>query len=203
MKISAIFILPLILVILAAGFFACNVSRHVDSGSTSDAGLQEDSGSVGNADSSQETVSTKSIANDESSAIIDSEIPESTILLETVSDNLKSDHLDVYYFHRTTRCDGCIQAEQAIFEVIDSEFMDAVNDGRLSWHTVDFELPENTHFVEKYNLYYQALIFVQVKNGEEVEWRDIAEIWEHTGIMDEMKNVVRTNIDEWLEKLSE
>jgi hypothetical protein len=203
MKISTILIFSLILFLLATDYVACNVSRNVDLSTASDSGLPEDSQSVGNADSSQETLSTTSMANDEQSAIIGSEIPESTIPLEMVSGNLKSDHLDVYYFHRTTRCDSCIQAEQAIFDVIDSDFMDAVNDGRLTWHTADFELPENAKFVAKYNLYYQALIFIEVKNGEEVERRDIAEIWEHTGIVDEMKNVVRSEINEWLEKLNE
>ncbi len=51
---------------------------------------------------------------------------------------LKPDRAVVYYFHGTKRCEGCNLVEQYAREVIDTQFADALRDGRLEWQSLDY-----------------------------------------------------------------
>ena len=65
-----------------------------------------------------------------------------------------------YYFHGTARCVTCKKIEAFAREAIGESFPDAIQDGRLEVRSVDYEEPENEHFLEDYRLPSPSLVLV-------------------------------------------
>jgi len=117
--------------------------------------------------------------------------------------DLSPNRIIVYYFHRTIRCVGCINVEEASFETVSNDFEREIGEGILEWRSVNIDEPENAHFIDKYNLYYQELVFVELRDGVEARWDDIAEVWRHWNSKPTVRTVVRDELKLWLEGVGE
>ena len=120
-------------------------------------------------------------------------VPE-TLVAQDPSPN----RIIVYYFHRSIRCVGCVNVEEAAFEAVSNDFERGVGKGVLEWRSVNIDEPENEHFIDAYNLYYQELVFVELRDGVEVRWDDIAEVWRHWNSKMRARTVVRDELNRWL-----
>lgn len=58
----------------------------------------------------------------------------------------------VYYFHGTVRCETCLLIEAMAEGALQADFLDELTDGRLLWHPLSADLPENAHFVTDFSL---------------------------------------------------
>jgi hypothetical protein len=72
-------------------------------------------------------------------------------------------HVDVVYFHRTERCESCLNAENYTRETLDKYFADQMKSGLISLWVLDVEKPENAVLVQKFDaagssLYLSVLI---------------------------------------------
>jgi len=72
-------------------------------------------------------------------------------------------HIDVVYFHRTHRCESCLNAEDYTWETLDKYFADQMKSGLISLRVLDVEKPENAALVQKFDaagssLYLSVLI---------------------------------------------
>lgn len=93
-----------------------------------------------------------------------------------IADN--TDQVLVYYFHGEQRCPTCLKIEKLSSEAMQTGFAEALQDGRVVWQVVNYEQPENAHFVDDYELYTKSVIVVKMVNGEQVEWKNLPDIWE-------------------------
>ncbi len=114
------------------------------------------------------------------------------------SDIPLSKRLIVYYFHRSIRCTGCENIEEAAFEAVSEDHQDDVERGILEWRSINIDEAEHEHFIEKYNIYYQELVFVEIGDDVTVRSDDIAEVWQHWNSKQKVRSVVNNLIDEWL-----
>ena len=124
-----------------------------------------------------------------------------TIPEASVPENPQPNRLIVYYFHRSIRCAGCINVETAAYEAAVLDHAEEIAEGILEWHSINFDEPEHEHFIEEYNLYYQALIFAEVRSGEVIRWNDMAEVWQHWSNSVKAREIVSEQIDQWLEEI--
>src|SRR5512137_2667647 len=53
-----------------------------------------------------------------------------------------------YYFHTNTRCSTCIKIEQYSKEAIEQGFPEELKKGTLEMRIVNYENPENRHFMQ-------------------------------------------------------
>jgi hypothetical protein len=84
----------------------------------------------------------------------------------------------VYYFHGNMRCHTCYNLENYAKLVVESDFQDAVKNGKLEWKTVNVETAGNEHFSNDYKLYTKSVIVSTVVGGKEVSWKNLDQIWQ-------------------------
>ena len=109
-----------------------------------------------------------------------------------------SQYLVVTYFHNTFRCPTCHKIEELSNETIHSYFADQLKSGKVVWRVINVDAPENKHFIQDYQLYSKHLIVSEIKDGKEVRWKDLKDIWTTVGDDEKFENYVKTEINDWL-----
>lgn len=91
----------------------------------------------------------------------------------------------VYYFHGDFRCKKCLAMEAFAREAVAELASGSPKDGGIEWHAVNFDKPDNRHFVEQYGLTSSAVVVVRMEQGKPVRWKNLEEIWDL--VADEVK----------------
>lgn len=112
--------------------------------------------------------------------------------------DVPSQQVVVYYFHGTNRCPTCLKIEALAAQTVTTSFAAELSDGRVRWQALDFELPENKHFVDEYELYSQSLIVLRLADGKPVAWKNLTEIWELVGDQEAFSNYVQGEVKAYL-----
>jgi len=107
----------------------------------------------------------------------------------------------VTYFHTNYRCPTCRRLEEYSRETVARGFEEQISDGKVLYRVINVDDPENQHFVKDYNLYTKSLIVSQVKNGKEVRWKNLPDIWKHVGNRERFEQYVRGEIEAILKDL--
>ncbi len=94
------------------------------------------------------------------------------------------EHVEVAYFHRTQRCEGCIEAERLIRKTLDVYFADRLKSGEMSLVVADVQKPQNAALVRKYDALSSFLYLGIVKGGIEYTW-PVIDIWLWLTLSDE------------------
>ncbi len=103
-----------------------------------------------------------------------------------------------YYFHTNTRCSTCIKIEQYSHEALEQGFPQELKNGTLEMRVVNYEQPENRHFIQDYKLVSKSLILVNVVNGKQTKWTNLKLVWQLTGHKDAFLNYVRKEVRGYL-----
>lgn len=83
----------------------------------------------------------------------------------------------VYYFHGNMRCMTCRTIESYAKEAIESEFVDALRDGRLEWRVVNVEAHGNGHFVQDFQLTTRSVVLERLADGKRQDWKNLDRVW--------------------------
>lgn len=83
----------------------------------------------------------------------------------------------VRYFHGDVRCQTCLQFEDWAKAAAQS-FPDELASGRLQWQLVNFDLPENKHYIKDYALAEKSLVLVKQEKGKTIRWKNVEEFWD-------------------------
>jgi hypothetical protein len=103
-----------------------------------------------------------------------------------------------YYFHTNTRCSTCIKIEQYSHEAIEQGFPNELKNGTLEMRVVNYEQPENRHFIQDYKLVSKSLVLVDTVNGKQTKWTNLKLVWQLTGRKDAFLNYVRKEVRGYL-----
>jgi hypothetical protein len=103
-----------------------------------------------------------------------------------------------YYFHTNTRCSTCIKIEQYSHEAIEQGFPAELKNGTLEMRVVNYELPENRHFIQDYKLVSKSLVLVNVVDGKQTKWTNLKLVWQLTGRKNAFLNYVRKEVRGYL-----
>lgn len=98
------------------------------------------------------------------------------------------------YFHTDVRCPSCIKIEKLSRASIQANFASQLNDGELVYRMVNIDKPENKHYIKDYGLYTKHLIIAEQRNGKDVRWRDLPQVWSLLGDEDSFKAYVSDGI---------
>ncbi len=82
-----------------------------------------------------------------------------------------------YYFTGKVRCTTCRTIEEISRKTIESGFSRELGDGRLRFLVVNFDRPENRHFIEEFRLESSSLVLVAVRDGRPARWKNLPEVW--------------------------
>ena len=83
-----------------------------------------------------------------------------------------------YYFHGTMRCETCQRIERHAREVIEQRFKAELAAKRLVFKPLNYDLPENAHFLQDYKLPCPSLVLVRRQAGKDEKWKLLAETWQ-------------------------
>jgi hypothetical protein len=83
----------------------------------------------------------------------------------------------VYYFHGTRRCRTCLSIEATAHDLISSRFAAQLQSGEMIWKVVNYDEPENEHFIKDFGLVSSSLVIVEMKEGEPVEYEVLQKAW--------------------------
>ena len=127
---------------------------------------------------------------------------KTTTLSDTagVSGQSPSHKVVAYYFHTNTRCDTCIKIEAYSHEAIEEGFKNEIKDGTLKLRVVNYEEPENRHFIKDYKLVSKSLILVKVVDGKQTEWTNLKLVWTLVKNKEAFLNYVRGEVKNYLAK---
>lgn len=109
-------------------------------------------------------------------------------------------HLVVTYFYTSFRCPTCHKIEELSAKAVKTNFDKELKSGKVVWQTINVDEPENKHYTNDYQLYSKHLIVSEVKDGEEVRWKDLKDIWTHVRKDEKFDNYVKTEIADWLKE---
>ena len=102
------------------------------------------------------------------------------------------------YFHRTLRCQTCLQIESLARYDVTGVMADDVETGQLEWRLVNFETEENARFAEEFALEGPSLVVAIEAGGEVVEWVRLDRVWELYGDVEAFDRYVLGTLEEYL-----
>ncbi len=117
---------------------------------------------------------------------------------QTVSPSPVPHKVVAYYFHTNTRCSTCVKIEQYSHEAIEQGFPYELKNGTLDLRVVNYEQPENRHFIQDYKLVSKSLVLVNIVNGKQTRWTNLKMVWQLTGHKDAFLNYVRKEVRGYL-----
>jgi len=83
----------------------------------------------------------------------------------------------VYYFHGERRCKTCRAIEAYAEEVVKSRFAKELKAGSLSWKVVNYDEPDNEHFIEDFGLVSASLVIAEMNGNEPVRFEILQKVW--------------------------
>jgi hypothetical protein len=83
-----------------------------------------------------------------------------------------------YYFHATVRCETCLTIEKQAESVMARRFGAELARRELAFRTVDYNQPENAHFLKDYKLSSPSLVLVRQKAGTDQQWKVLERTWD-------------------------
>jgi len=85
--------------------------------------------------------------------------------------------LTAYYFHAALRCGKCATVEKRSQEAVEGDFAEEIRAGKVVFVSLNFQEPDNQHFWDDYRLTFRSLVLSLRKDGAEVKWKNLPEIW--------------------------
>ena len=105
-----------------------------------------------------------------------------------------------YYFHTNTRCSTCQKIEEYSKTAIELGFPDELKNGTLELRIVNYEKPENRHFIKDYKLVTKSLILVNLVDGKQTEWSNLKLVWQLYKSEEAFFNYVTQEVRKYLSK---
>ena len=103
-----------------------------------------------------------------------------------------------YYFHGNVRCATCRTIEAYAHEAVTGGFPSEMDDGRIQWRVVNVEDSGNRHFVDDFQLTTRSVVLVDLLDGRQAKWKNLADVWNHVRDKDAFLTYVRQEVRDYL-----
>lgn len=114
---------------------------------------------------------------------------------------MQPDHVHVYYFYTNSRCVNCHNMEKWTKEVVEKDFANEADAGKVAFSMVNMEEKQNKRYVDDYRLYTKAVLLSVVKGGEEKRIENLLKIWEYLNSKERFQEYVKDAIAKALRDL--
>jgi hypothetical protein len=108
--------------------------------------------------------------------------------------------LEVFYFHRTLRCQSCLNMEAFTAEAAQC-FSAEQDTGRLHFRAINLDDENDRPFEQDYALEFSSVVLSRRVNGQEVAWTNLPSVWELVGDKQNFIAYVETEIAKQLAQL--
>lgn len=104
----------------------------------------------------------------------------------------------LYYFHGDRRCKTCLSMEANALEVVRSKFAEELDSEALVWKVVNYDEPENEHFIKDFKLVSSSLVLVEMQGGEQVRFDVLQDAWSLARDVWRFQNYVHKSVLDFL-----
>ncbi len=108
------------------------------------------------------------------------------------------DRVVVYYFHGKRRCPTCLGIQETISKTIQERFVAEITSAALSFVEVNYDEPENRHFVKDFNLSFSTMVIVANKGQETIKWENLNQVWDFAHNQQALTEYTEKNIRSYL-----
>jgi len=112
-----------------------------------------------------------------------------------------SDYIIAYYFHSNFRCSNCHKIEKYTRESLDKYFAKEFDSGELVYKIINVDEKENAHFIEDYGLYTKSVILSFIRDGKELEHKNLPKVWEYLDNKDKFYEYIKEEVNGFLSEL--
>lgn len=114
-----------------------------------------------------------------------------------ISEDAPANRLEVFYFHRTARCQSCTTVENYVRDLIEGRFAEEVRSGLIDFRTLNIDLPENEALARKFKATGSALYLNKITDGRDnIEF--YADVWRLFGNEQALKDQLEIKINSLL-----
>ena len=113
----------------------------------------------------------------------------------TESDKNLENRLIVYYLHGDVRCATCEKLEAFSTKALTENYSEQLENGSIEFIVLNYDKPENEHFLTDFDISYQSLVVIDVKENAEVGFEKLAKIWDLTHDEEAYLAYVKEKID--------
>ena len=85
------------------------------------------------------------------------------------------DRIVVHYLHATFRCVTCNTIEKMAKGFVENEFRELLATGRIAWQEENFQ--EREDLARKYDVASSTVVVVRIRDGKEVAFQRLDEVW--------------------------
>lgn len=107
----------------------------------------------------------------------------------------------VTYYYTSYRCPTCKKLETYSRQAIEEGFPKELEEKRVVFRTLNLDEPENSRYVEDYKLVTKSLIISLNRNGKEIKWKNLPDIWKLVGDQEKFGEYVQRETRGFLEEL--
>lgn len=112
--------------------------------------------------------------------------------------NLNENQVIVYYFHRKFRCEPCQTLESTLQETLKTSYNDYFGAGMLAMCVVNVDEPENSHYLEQFEILSNTVIVVEKRDGDVSRFESVEEVWDVSEDREAISRLLRKAVDEFL-----
>ncbi len=87
----------------------------------------------------------------------------------------------VTYFTTGQRCPACLKIERQTREAVHAGFPAELAAGAIRFRTINFDRPENKHFIDDYGLAFKTVVVSEHRHGKVVKWERYDQVWDLAG----------------------
>lgn len=107
----------------------------------------------------------------------------------------------VYYFHGTRRCATCRKFEAYTTELMKTTFAQQLKSRKLEFRVVNVDEPQNEHYVYDYKLTTRSVVLADYRDGEEIRWKNLNQIWQCVRDKQVFMDYVRDETEDYMGEL--
>lgn len=104
----------------------------------------------------------------------------------------------VTYFTSNQRCPTCLKIERQTRAAIESAFADELASDGMRFQTVNFDLPENQHFTQDYELAFKTVVVSERRDGKELRFGKFDKVWDLVDKPDEFAAYLQDGVRQFL-----
>lgn len=114
-----------------------------------------------------------------------------SVLIADEESLVSNPYLNVYYFRSNFRCSNCYKIEEYTKEAMEKYFQDKLESGGIVYRVINIDEEENAYFVDDYQLYTKSVVLSKLRNGEEVEYKNLQKVWEYLNDQEKFHNYIK------------
>lgn len=90
---------------------------------------------------------------------------------------INEDAIVVLLFHNKIRCEMCLNMEQHIHTLLQSDYQEDIRDKRVRFFLMDMNAPENKNHIDRFDFYTASVVIIKMVNRKEEEVIILDDIW--------------------------